>query len=99
EGVPAADDQQRVDPVLLQAAADAVQVLDGRDVAADAQLGPAEAAPALDVTPLQLAHVPVDQALEAALDPEHGVATVQAEANRRPSDGVHARSEPAHVDQ
>src|SRR4029450_3061183 len=96
EGLPAADDQQPVAPLLLQAAADAVQVLDGRDVAADAELGPAEAAPALDVAPLQLAHVPVDQALEAAVDPEHGVAAVQAEAHRRPGHGGHGRGEPAH---
>ena len=45
----------------LQAAADRVQVLDGRHVAADAEFRAAAAAPAFDVTPVQLPDVAVDQ--------------------------------------
>ena len=68
--------------VLLQAATDRVQVLDGRHAPADAELGAAAAGPALDVAPVQLLDVAVDQPAEAAVDAEHGVPAVQAEPHR-----------------
>jgi len=97
ERVPAADDQQPVDPVIFQPAADAVQVVDGRDLPADPEFGAAAAGPALDVTPLQLADVTVDEATEAVADAEHGVPPVQPQADRRVHRGVHPRGQAADV--
>ena len=66
---------------------------------ADPQLGTTHAGPALDVAPLEFPYVPVHQAAEAAVDPQHRVPTVQTEAHRCPGGGVHARREPADVEQ
>ena len=68
-------------------------------VPADPELGATEAGPAVDIAPLELAHIPVDQPVQAAVDAEHRVAAVQPEPHRGRGGGVHTRRQPTDVDQ
>ncbi len=97
-GVPAADHQQRVDPVVLELAADRVQVLQGGNGPPHAQVGAAVGRPGLDVAPGQFADPAVAQPWEAVVDAEHGVAAADPEPDGRPRRGVHAGRQPAAVD-
>ena len=72
------DTGSRFKTLLLEAAADGVQIADRRHLPADAQLGAPKAGPALDVAPLELPDVGVHE-----LDGDHGTAECNIQRNRR----------------
>jgi hypothetical protein len=97
---PADDQQGPSSPLVPPGPGRWRQVLDGRDVPADPQLRAPEAAPALDVAPLQLAHVPV-QSGRGSCRRCRGMVWPRSSPSRTaaPGDRVHSRGQPADVEQ
>ena len=96
-GVHAADDEEGIDLVAFDGAAQRVELLDRRNVALRAELGTALESPAFHVGPAQFAHAVIRQAAPRAVDAEHRPAARNAQAHGHAGRRVHAGGQTARV--
>jgi len=88
-GLETADEEEAVERVLLELERDVAEVDVGQRPVG-AELGATARRPAIDSEPVELAHIVLEQAVEAVVDGDGRVAARQAVADGLPGRGVHA---------